>query len=72
MPAAVGSTIVRPVLLAPPKQDVSPADFAMAKEKFRVDALNIRRQRFYQSYMEKARAKLKIDIDNEALKRAIG
>jgi peptidyl-prolyl cis-trans isomerase D len=54
------------------KQDVSPADFATAKEKFRVDALNTRRQRFYQSYMEKARTKMKIDIDNEAIKRAIG
>jgi peptidyl-prolyl cis-trans isomerase D len=54
------------------KQEVSPGDFATAKDKFRVDALNARRQRFYQSYMEKARTKMKIDIDNEALKRAIG
>ena len=54
------------------RQAVSPADYALAKDKFRVDALNARRQRFYQSYMEKARAKMKIDIDTEAVKRAIG
>ena len=34
--------------------------------------LSERRARFYQAYMEKARAKMKIDIDPEALKRAIG
>jgi parvulin-like peptidyl-prolyl isomerase len=54
------------------KQDVSPADFATARDKFRADTLNERRTRFYQSYMEKARTKMKISIDNEALKRAIG
>jgi len=54
------------------KQDVSPTDFETGKEKFRADTLNIRRQRFYQAYMEKARTKMKIDIDNDALKRAVG
>jgi peptidyl-prolyl cis-trans isomerase D len=54
------------------RQDVSPADFAMAKDKFRMEMLGERRSRFYQSYMEKARTKIKIDVDPEALKRAIG
>ena len=54
------------------RQEVTPADYALAKDKFRVDALNQRRQRFYQSYMEKARTKMKIDVDNDAVKRAIG
>lgn len=54
------------------RQDVSPADFAMAKDKFRMEMLGERRSRFYQSYMEKAREKIKIDVDPEALKRAIG
>jgi parvulin-like peptidyl-prolyl isomerase len=72
----VSGAIVTPqgaaVVKVTAKQDVTPADFAAAKDKFRVDALNARRQRFYQSYMEKARAKMKIDVDNDALKRAIG
>ncbi len=54
------------------KQDVTAADLAAGRDKFRADTLNARRMRFYQSYMEKARAKLKVDIDTEALKRAIG
>ena len=54
------------------RQDVNAADFAMAKDKFRADVLNERRSRFHQSYMEKAREKMKIEIDPEALKRAIG
>ena len=54
------------------RQDVNPADFAMAKDKFRMEMLGERRSRFYQTYMEKARTKMKIDIDPEALKRAVG
>jgi peptidyl-prolyl cis-trans isomerase D len=54
------------------RQDVNPADYAMARDKFRAELLNERRARFYQTYMEKAREKMKIDIDPEALKRAIG
>ncbi len=54
------------------RQDVNPADYAMARDKFRSELLNERRSRFYQTYMEKAREKMKIDIDPDALKRAIG
>jgi peptidyl-prolyl cis-trans isomerase D len=63
-----GAAIVR----VASRQEVSPADFQMAKDKFRSEVLNERRGRFYQTYMEKARAKMRIDIDTEALKRAIG
>jgi peptidyl-prolyl cis-trans isomerase D len=54
------------------RQDVGAADFAMAKDKFRMEMLGERRSRFYQTYMDKARTKMKIDVDPEALKRAIG
>ncbi len=54
------------------RPEVTPADYAMAKDKFRADVLNERRMRFYQTYMEKARAKMKIDVNDEALRRAIG
>jgi peptidyl-prolyl cis-trans isomerase D len=63
-----GAAIVR----VASKQDVSAADFAMAKDKFRMEILGERRSRFYQTYMEKARTKMKIDIDPDAIKRAIG
>ena len=54
------------------RQEVGSADFAMAKDKFRMEMLGERRSRFYQTYMEKARTKMKIDVDPDALKRAIG
>ena len=42
----------------------------MARDKFRSELLNERRNRFYQAYMEKAREKMRIEINQEALKRA--
>jgi peptidyl-prolyl cis-trans isomerase D len=63
-----GAAIVR----VASRQDVSAADYAMAKDNFKTEVLSERRARFYQAYMEKARAKMKIDVDPEALKRAIG
>jgi peptidyl-prolyl cis-trans isomerase D len=72
----VSDVIVTPqgaaIIKVDSKQTVSAADFATGRDKFRADTLNQRRARFYQSYMEKARTKMKIDIDAEALKRAIG
>ena len=65
---AQGAAIVR----VDSRQDVTAADYAMAKDKFRLEVLSERRARFYQAYMEKARAKMKIEIDPDALKRAIG
>ncbi len=54
------------------RPEITAADYAMAKDKFRADFLNERRMRFYQTYMEKARQKMKIDINQDALKRALG
>ena len=68
IPTPQGAAIVK----VASRQDVSAADFAMAKDKFRMEVLGERRSRFYQTYMEKARTKMKIDVDAEALKRAIG
>jgi len=73
---AVSGPIVTPqgaaIVKVDARQEVSPAEYALAKDKFRVDALNARRQRFYRSYMEKARTRMKVDIDSDAVKRAIG
>jgi len=54
------------------RQAITSADFAAARDKFRGEALGERRNRFYQTYMQKARARMKIEIDREALTRAIG
>jgi peptidyl-prolyl cis-trans isomerase D len=68
IPTPQGAAIIRVAT----RQPVNPADYAMARDKFRAEFLNERRSRFYQTYMENARKKMKIDIDAEALKRAIG
>jgi peptidyl-prolyl cis-trans isomerase D len=54
------------------RPDITPADYAAAKEKFRGEMLNERRMRFYQTYMEKAREKMKIEVNDEALRRTLG
>ena len=54
------------------RQDVTPGEYAAARDKFRDSFLSERRARFYQTYMEKVREKMKIDINSDALKRAVG
>lgn len=54
------------------RQDVAPADYVAARDKFRAEVLNERRSKFYQTYLGKARQKMKITVNEEALKRAIG
>jgi peptidyl-prolyl cis-trans isomerase D len=68
IPTPQGAAIVK----VASRQEVAAADFAMAKDKFRMEMLGERRSRFYQTYMDKARTKMKIDVDPEALKRAVG
>jgi peptidyl-prolyl cis-trans isomerase D len=69
---AIGTPQGAAIIKVASRQDVNPADFAMARDKFRAELLNERRSRFYQTYMDKAREKMKIEIDPEAVKRAIG
>jgi peptidyl-prolyl cis-trans isomerase D len=69
---AIGTPQGGAIIRVASRQDVNPADFAMARDKFRAEVLNERRSRFYQTYMDRAREKMKIEVDPEAVKRAIG
>jgi peptidyl-prolyl cis-trans isomerase D len=53
------------------KQEVTPEQFAAAKDKFRDDMLTDRRNRFFSAYMAKAKEKMKIDVNREALQRVV-
>ena len=53
------------------KQEVTPEQFAAAKDKFRDDMLTDRRNRFFGAYMAKAKQKMKIDVNREALQRVV-
>ena len=54
------------------KKDVTPAEFTAAKDKTREDLLNERKNRFFASYMIKARLGMTITVNRQALQRVIG
>ena len=54
------------------KQEVSPTDLTANKDTFREELLTDRRNRFFSSYMVKAKQKMKIDVNREAIQRVIG
>ena len=54
------------------KNEASPEVLTASKETFREELLNDRRSRFFSSYMQKAKQKMKISVNREALKRVVG
>jgi peptidyl-prolyl cis-trans isomerase D len=54
------------------KQEVTPEDITSNKDKFRQELLTDRRNRFFSAYMVKAKQKMKIDFNREALQRVVG
>ena len=53
------------------KRDVTPAEWASNRDSFRTELLENRRSRFFAAYMGKAKQKMKIELDREALQRAV-
>lgn len=53
------------------KKDVTPAEVTAGKSQLREELLNERRNRFYTSYMNKARDRMKIDIKRDTLAQVI-
>ncbi len=53
------------------KQEVSAPDLAKAKDKFRDELLNDRRNRFFSAYMVKAKQRMKIAVNRETLQRVV-
>jgi peptidyl-prolyl cis-trans isomerase D len=60
-----GAVIVR----VAEKTDVTPAELGTARDSLRKQMINERQNRFFSSYMEQAKEKMKIDINREALQR---
>ena len=54
------------------KEPVTPEDFASNKDTFREQLLNDRRSRFFSAYMLKAKQKMKIEVNREAVQRVVG
>src|SRR5476649_875687 len=53
------------------KKEVTPADWSIARDRFREELLTDRRSRLFSAYMVKAKQRMKIDVNREALKRAV-
>jgi len=53
------------------KQEVTPTEWAANKDRFRDELLADRRNRFFASYLSKAKEKMRIEVDREALQRAL-
>jgi peptidyl-prolyl cis-trans isomerase D len=52
------------------KKEVTPDEWTSSKDRFREELLNERRSRFFSAFMQKAKQKMKIDVNREALTRA--
>src|SRR5258705_3462090 len=63
-----GSVIVR----VAERQDVTPEAMQQAKESFRTQFLNERRELFFASYMSKAKQAMKIQVNSDVAKRIVG
>jgi peptidyl-prolyl cis-trans isomerase D len=50
----------------------TPAELAAERDRLREEMLNDRRGRFFAAYMQKAKAKMKIEVNRENLQRVIG
>ena len=54
------------------KQEVTPQELEANKQKFRDDLLADRRNRFFAAYMTKAKQKMRIEVNREAVQRLVG
>jgi len=53
------------------KKEVTPDEWKAGRDKFRDDLLADRRNRFYGAYLAKAKQKMKIELNREAMQRAV-
>jgi peptidyl-prolyl cis-trans isomerase D len=51
------------------RDDVTPDEMRLAKERFRAELLNERRSRFFASFMTKAKEKVKIEVKPDVIQR---
>jgi peptidyl-prolyl cis-trans isomerase D len=54
------------------KQEVTTQELAASRDKFREEMLTDRRNRFFAAYMTKAKQKMRIEVNQEAVQRLVG
>ena len=68
IPTDNGTAVVKVI----EKKEVTPSEWSEAKDRFREELLNDRRGRFFSAYMVKAKQRMKIEVNREALRRVVG
>jgi hypothetical protein len=53
------------------RQDPAPSDAATAKTSLKTEMVNERRNRFYASYMTKARERMKVNVNRELIAQLV-
>jgi peptidyl-prolyl cis-trans isomerase D len=53
------------------RDDVTPEEFRLARERFRAELVNERRSRFFASFMTKAKERLKIEVKADVMRRLL-
>ena len=53
------------------RDDITPDEFRLARERFRAELVNERRARFFASYMTKAKERLKIEVKADVIRRVL-
>jgi peptidyl-prolyl cis-trans isomerase D len=54
------------------KKEVTPSEWTEAKDRFRDELQNDRRNKFFSAYMMKAKQRMKIEVNRETLQRVVG
>ena len=54
------------------KQEVTPTEITANKDRFREELLNDKKNRFFSAFMVKAKQKMKIEVNRQAIQRVIG
>ena len=59
------------IVRAADRDDVTPEEFRLARERFRAELVNERRSRFFASFMTKAKERLKIEVKADVMRRLL-
>ena len=59
------------IVRAADRDEVTPEEFRLARERFRAELVNERRSRFFASFMTKAKERLKIEVKADVMRRLL-
>ena len=54
------------------RKDVAPDEFAKQKDSLRSEILNERKNKFFATYMTKARQRMKINVNRDTIAQIVG